>query len=34
LLRTLMIFAGAESARRPADYFAYTRRPGGLPGPT
>lgn len=28
-LRALMIFAGKESASRPADYFAYTRMAGG-----
>jgi formate-dependent nitrite reductase membrane component NrfD len=30
ILRTLMIFAGRESADRPEDYFEYTRR---TPGP-
>ena len=25
-LRALMIFAGRESARRPEDYFEYTRK--------
>lgn len=28
-LRALMIFAGRESARRPEDYFAMTRKPEG-----
>jgi formate-dependent nitrite reductase membrane component NrfD len=28
-LRLLLIFAGRESARRPRDYFDYTRLPGG-----
>ncbi len=29
ILRTLMIFAGRESANRPEDYFEYTRRTSG-----
>ena len=31
ILRTLMIFAGRESANRPEDYFEYTRRTPGTP---
>lgn len=33
-LRALMIFAGQESANRPADYFAYTRMSGGWRAPS